>query len=538
VSDSSGAIYRSKNTASTWTPLSLPGSCASTSLFPDSSTEGKLYYESICSGLYVSSDFGNTWSPLSSAVNVGGFFAQAPSNPLRIYAGGSSPATTQYDALLYVSSDGGATWFESAQVYQGYGGTGVAIDPTNPDDAYLFGVQMDMNGPNPWSYQGMAKTTDGGKTWSQASYPTLQPAFNAATGYYISGLQWPQASSSLMGVVAEHLWSIPLDGSAWTESDHGLTGNYGFQVAVDPNVPTTLYVAAGNGSGVSKSMDGGKTWTNTFNVDAQSIAVDPFNSRHLLVGVATWDPLSSANSELQVSNDGGITWSDGPQTLYLNSLPTSIVFDPVTAKTIYIASSFGGVSKSTDGGVTWSPIVNGLSTLSAKEVYSLAIDPSNPQVLIAGTGAGTYKSADGGASWALTDQTQVAISIAFDPNHTGYVYQADNYLLKSTDHGDTWTKVVPEGANLQSNASTTVIVDPEYADNIFLTGYSQTGSGLFPGIVGWSPDGGVTWVWIPDNLPQVAMPANWSLSAIAKSSPEVLYLPSSSVGVLALTLPH
>ncbi|MGD0292310.1 MAG: hypothetical protein ABSB30_00485 [Terracidiphilus sp.] len=546
ATDSSGAIYRSKNTASTWTLLSLPGFCASTSLFPDSSTEGKLYFESSCTGLYVSNDFGNTFSLLTGAANVGAitfsFFVQAPSNPHRIYAGG--PTNNPYISYLYISSDGGATWSESVEPL-GYSGASIAINPANDDQAYLLGNQLYgpptiPNGPNSWAARIMATTTDGGKTWSQGTYPSLQPVVGAANGGYNGySLQWIAASSNLLGVIAEHLWRIPLDGSAWTESDQGLTGNFGFQVAVDPSVPTTLYLAAGNGSGISKSTNGGKTWKTTFNVDADSIAVDPFNSRHLLAGVDTSaDPLSSNNSELQVSNDGGVTWADGPLTLYLNSTPTTIVFDPVTSKTIYIASRYAGVSKSIDGGVTWSSIVNGLSSLSAKEVYSLAIDPSNSQILIAGTLAGTYKSTDGGVSWALKDQTQVAISIAFDPNHPGYVYQADNYLLKSTDHGDTWTKVVLAGANLQSNSSTTVIVDPEYADNIFLTGYSQTGTGLFLGLVGWSPDGGTTWVWLPDNLPQVAMPNSWSLSVIAKSSPEVLYMPSSSVGVLALTLPH
>jgi photosystem II stability/assembly factor-like uncharacterized protein len=55
-----------------------------------------------------------------------------------------------------------------------------------------------------------------------------------------------------------------------------------------------------------------------------------------------------------------------------------------------------GVLKSTDGGASWQPSSAGITNAS---VQSLAIDPSMPTVVYAGTTDGVFKSIDAGASW-------------------------------------------------------------------------------------------------------------------------------------------
>src|ERR1019366_4735212 len=91
---------------------------------------------------------------------------------------------------------------------------------------------------------------------------------------------------------------------------------------------------------------------------------------------------------------------------------TALAIDPTTPSTLYAGTGYqagtggGGVYKSTDGGGTWSA-VNGPTGLSGFVVDALAIDPSTPSTLYAGTGdpegAGTgngvYKSTDGGGTW-------------------------------------------------------------------------------------------------------------------------------------------
>lgn len=541
VVDTMNALYKSEDGGSTWSTESLPATCAGV-LYHDIATEGKLYFGSSCSGLYVSEDSGTTWAVLSNLNDLGcgdqiglgngapGLFVQAQSNPKRIYAT-AAEAGPLFELLA--SSDGGATW---TQLLQGYGTNGLVVYPSNPDEVFLSvgDVPVSYN----TNYFGLIKTVDGGSTWTQLSYPQVTPGFHFST---VGPLLLLSTSPDVfIAQDAYHLWLIQDAGSVWRESDQGLTGNWGAQVAVDLNVPTNIFLASYDALGISKSSDGGKTWANVFTVeDAFSVAVDPFDSDHVLAGVSTADPLSLSNSPLQVSHDGGTTWTDDPipTTMQPGFPPTLIVFDPSTTGTIYIGSSFRdssppsgvGIAKSTDGGITWSMITNGLATPSSLIVYSLAIDPSSPQILLAGTGNGIYKTTDGGSTWTLKDSSQVPYTIAFDGSHASYVYASGTSLTKSTDNGETWSQVNLGRSDLGSIL--TLAVDPGFADTLFLIPW------LVP-VVGWSPDGGVTWFWLKNGLGQVFVGGYGSVSAISRAKPEVLYIPSLTGGLVSLSLQH
>src|SRR5204862_1753586 len=74
--------------------------------------------------------------------------------------------------------------------------------------------------------------------------------------------------------------------------------------------------------------------------------------------------------------------------------------DPQRSATLY-AGTYGGVSKSTDGGATWTASNTGLTNT---EVNVLAIDPQTPAILYAGTYYdGVFKSTDGGATWTASN---------------------------------------------------------------------------------------------------------------------------------------
>jgi hypothetical protein len=77
-----------------------------------------------------------------------------------------------------------------------------------------------------------------------------------------------------------------------------------------------------------------------------------------------------------------------------------LAIDPSNPQTLYAGTGYGGVWKSSDGGANWAASSRGLTD---SIVYSLAIDPGNPQTLYAGTvNGGAFKSSDGGASWAAS----------------------------------------------------------------------------------------------------------------------------------------
>jgi photosystem II stability/assembly factor-like uncharacterized protein len=125
------------------------------------------------------------------------------------------------------------------------------------------------------------------------------------------------------------------------------------------------------------------------------------------------------------------------------------------AVTIFVGAASGGVWKSEDGGTTFRPVFD---KQPVQSIGALALDPTNPKVVWAGTGEswtrnsvsignGVYKSVDGGSTWANMGlpRTERITRIAVDPRNGNTVYvcapgplwsdSADRGLYKTTDGG-------------------------------------------------------------------------------------------------------
>jgi photosystem II stability/assembly factor-like uncharacterized protein len=154
---------------------------------------------------------------------------------------------------------------------------------------------------------------------------------------------------------------------------------------------------------------------------------------------------------------------------------------PGNSTTFYFGSVGGGVWRTTDAGVVWEPIFDGQPVAS---IGALAVSPSDPKVIYAGTGEvdirsnlssgdGVYKSTDGGRSWTnigLRDSRQIS-SIVVDPQNANLVYvgafghaYAPNHergVYKSTDGGASWTKVLDQGPEIGVSALAIATEDPK-----------------------------------------------------------------------------
>jgi photosystem II stability/assembly factor-like uncharacterized protein len=192
--------------------------------------------------------------------------------------------------------------------------------------------------------------------------------------------------------------------------------------------------------------------------------------------------------------------------------------DPTT---FYFGAVGGGVWKTTNGGVTWKPIFDGQDISS---IGAIAVAPSNPNVIYAGTGeadirsqfgfgAGVYKSSDAGKTWhnvGLRDTRQIA-AIRIDPRDPDLVYVAalghvygphpDRGVYRSRDGGRNWQKVLDRGtetgaADLAMNPSDSRVL---YATvwNARRSVWSQYAPLEGPGSGLWkSADGGDHWTQI------------------------------------------
>ncbi len=156
----------------------------------------------------------------------------------------------------------------------------------------------------------------------------------------------------------------------------------------------------------------------------------------------TWINLGPTNANTEKNGSITLNARDGGRI-------SSIVFHPSDSNTIYIATSGGGVWKTTTGGASWTPITETLGTLSCG---ALAMDPTQPNTLYLGlgdafdgTGVGLVKSTDGGASWSapvyLGASTQTR-DLAVCPGNPSILLATTNMgLFRSGDGGASWSSV-------------------------------------------------------------------------------------------------
>ncbi len=128
----------------------------------------------------------------------------------------------------------------------------------------------------------------------------------------------------------------------------------------------------------------------------------------------------------------------------------TVIVDPNNANIIYVGAPAGGLWKSTDSGVNWTPLTDNLPQIG---VSGIAIDPSNSQIIYISTGdddagdsysIGVLKSIDGGVSWDQTGNIAgnptSSNEIVIDPSDSNKIWVATGTgLFLSTNGGNTWT---------------------------------------------------------------------------------------------------
>jgi hypothetical protein len=134
----------------------------------------------------------------------------------------------------------------------------------------------------------------------------------------------------------------------------------------------------------------------------------------------------------------------------------SILIDPTSPSTVYAGAVTGGVWKTTDGGNTWTPLTDLLPVLN---IGALAMDPTNSQIIYAGTGEsytgfpgqGIFKSTNGGTTWTLLPATSTFIytnKLKISANNAQRIYAATSTgVWTSADAGTTWTQSLGNPAN-------------------------------------------------------------------------------------------
>jgi hypothetical protein len=247
-----------------------------------------------------------------------------------------------------------------------------------------------------------------------------------------------------------------------------------------------------------------------------SLVLSVFASGRLLVPPGGWEshgPAFPHVSDIAVSPEDELV-------VYATALSTA--FRGLDGLWQYPSAVF----RSADGGLTWATLATAPSGEMAR---SIAIDPFAPRRLLAGTvgpsGSWLYLTQDGGTTWRRSPGFSGCYSVAFDSTLAGRAYAAcgqllrsddgvtwtnlnisniatvrteangsvdaiaSDRILRSTDHGDSWTQIVSAPAGCPS--ITALAVDPDdpsimYVATGRLSGYFDCG-GLYKSV-----DGGKT----------------------------------------------
>jgi photosystem II stability/assembly factor-like uncharacterized protein len=256
----------------------------------------------------------------------------------------------------------------------------------------------------------------------------------------------------------------------------------------------TVFAAIGNagyagvGHGVFKSIDGGQTWTainnglyatvNNSGLNVSALAISP--------GFAADHTLFAASAGLWRSTDGGNSWSVLSATINAQVLALSPNF--ASDQTIFAGVGGATVYRSTDGGGTWKS-----STACCGPGLAASPDFIHDNTVF----AGRARSTDGGKTFStIIDGSSSGEAFVFSPayasDHTMFYGDGSGSIFTSTSKGDhgTWTVLGNAGSNILA-----LTISPLFAsDQTFWASVSGQG-------VKRSTNGGANWSPLTNGLP-------------------------------------
>ena len=263
----------------------------------------------------------------------------------------------------------------------------------------------------------------------------------------------------------------------------------------DGENPGVVYAGtglSGSGSGVFKSEDSGLTWS----LASEGLAGGDVKSLAMAGGTLY---AAVASGYLYASAEGGANWEQLGFFGY-TGFNSRLAIARSDEDVMFVANDVRGAAFSTDGGYTWLSTEGGLPKDENDEtnIQSVAIDPNDSEVVYLGTGwngfngNGVYKSADGGGTWRPANRGMLdysIISLAIDPSNPQILYAGgyEGDFFKSADGAGTWTDLT-DGIPLDERDRSSIkeiILDPADPETVYIL---SERAGVFV-----SRDGGSSW---------------------------------------------
>ena len=417
---------------------------------------------------------------------------------------------TDQDGLVYLTKDSGLHWGPVTPALQQTSGSfgAIATSAEHPEVAYAGFNALRLGEGKENLFNGIARTTDGGRTW--------KIVFKEST----------HSADNLKGTWIEQR-AKQENRDIWFDAPYSL--------GVAPTNPDIAY--ATDLFRTYRTLDGGAGWQEVNSRQASDgdwisrgldvttnygVQFDPFDAKHIFIDYT--------DIGLFASNNGGLTWhssSAGIPSQWRNTTYW-LAFDPAQRGLMWGAFSgthdlsrpkmwrrrspqtfTGGVAISTDGGRSWQPSNTGLPEDSVTHILLNPSSPVGSRTLYAcAFGRGVYKSIDGGKTWTqknngiaggepfawrITAGQDGSLYLVVARRSEGKDYSAagSGAVYRSTDKAEHWHAVpLPTGVT----GPTGLEIDPRDGQRLYLTAWGQEGeSADRNGGVYVSSDGGATW---------------------------------------------
>jgi photosystem II stability/assembly factor-like uncharacterized protein len=463
-----------------------------------------VYAGTASGGVWKTTNNGTTWEPVfdKESVSTIGDIAIAPSDPAVVWVGTGEPNNRQSSSWgdgIYKSLDAGKTWQKMGLAATQHIGR-VVIHPKNPDVVYVAALGH-LWGPN--AERGVYKTTDGGKTWNQVlkinedtgvSDIAMDP--ESPETLYAAAYERRRTPFGFNGGGPDGgIYKTTDGGATWKKLTKGLpyenggdVGRIGLDIyRKDSNI--VYAIVQHEKGGTYRSDDKGATWkkmgdTNPRPSYYSQVRIDPNNDLRI------WE----LGAQMYYSEDGGKTFST-QRVKGIHGDFHAMWIDPADSNHI-ITGCDGGIHWSYDNGRTWDFI----NTIAIGQFYEVGLDNEKPYKICGGLqdngswcgpsmsltrdgivnsdwtlmpgGDGFYARIDYAEPWIVYTESQdghisrrdertgqqreiMPLAKASEPHYRfqwnspvevsahdhNTIYYGGNYLFKSTDRGDSWTRL-------------------------------------------------------------------------------------------------
>jgi photosystem II stability/assembly factor-like uncharacterized protein len=577
VAFATSGVWKTDDNGSTWQPVfenQASTSIGDIAVAPSNSDvvwigtgEANLFRASMAGvGLFKSTDGGRTFTHagLTDTQTIARIVVH-PSNPDIVYVAASGHEWTDNETRgVFKTTDGGRTWSKVLYRSPRTGAIDLTIDPSDPNTLYAAmwqRVRRKWSDPRVelgYSEGGVWKTTDAGKTWTDASEGLPAAQFRGRIGVDVSASNpnvlyafvdnYDQGRPAREGerdaytrpifearIKSAEIYRSDDKARTWrklTENNDfmmGHSGTYGWvfgQIRVDPTNENTIYTL---GLGLNVSRDAGKTFTSLRGMhgDHHGLWIDPKNPSLLV---------NANDGGIYLSQDAGKTWSYAPRA-------GGVQFYNVTLDNRSPAHAYGSVqdygsrrgvvdlSKGRDRipAVEWSNAPGG-------EGSHHAIDPANNDVIYSHGFYGNFTREDLAAQAAPAAQggqgdagrgrergragvtnirppadgsdlrAQWMAPVIASMHDPATIYVGFQFVFRSGNRGDTWERISPD---LSSNDPSQMLLKSSSAipyQTIVALAESPKRAGVLyagtdDGRVHVTMDGGKAWTELTAALP-------------------------------------